>query len=403
MDNPESMIVRHADDKEPFCGLVFKIMSDPHVGKLSFIRVYSGTVKSGEQILNASMNKKERISRFLRMHANHREEVDEVCTGDIIAVVGLRNSRTGDTLTMMDSPVLLERMEFPEPVISVAIELKSKADQEKLNSTLLRLEEADPTFRKDINPDTGQLIISGMGELHLDIIVDRLLREFNVPANVGKPQVTYKETVTVSSAAEAVYDKPIGGKENFGQVRVSVSPANPGSGFVFSNSAPSGSLPAAILKEIESGFQDSMQGGVIAGYKMDDIAVNLLSAEYNEARSTELAYRIAANMALKDAVRGGKPTLMEPVMKLEVVSPDDYTGDIINDLNSRRGRIENINIRGGLKIIEALIPLSETFGYATSVRSMSQGRATHTLIYSHYEQVPETVMDRIIGRMSGLI
>lgn len=398
----ELSVKREADDKEPFCALVFKIMTDPHVGKLSFIRVYSGSMKSGEQILNVTVNKKERISRFLRIHANHREETDEVYTGEIIAAVGLKTVRTGDTITVPDHPVLLEKMFFPEPVISIAIELKSKADQDKLNTALSRLVEEDPTFRTSINADSGQLIISGMGELHLDIIVDRLLREFNIPANVGKPQVTYKETVTAAATAEHVYDRQIGGKDNYGHVKLEVSPAGAGRGFIFKNAVEPGILPDLILKAIEGGLNDSMQGGVIAGYKMDDVMVTLVDAKYNELKSTEMAYRIAANMAFKDAVRDAKPFLMEPIMKLEVVSPDEYTGDVINDLNSRRGRVEHIDYRGQLKVIDAFIPLSEAFGYATAVRSMSQGRANHTLQYSHYDLVPESVMNRILGRINGL-
>jgi elongation factor G len=399
----EKIIERHADDKEPFCALLFKIMTDQHVGKLSYMRVYSGTAKAGDQLLNVATGKKERINRFLKMHANHREESEGVYTGDIVAVVGLKSGRTGDTICSPESPILLEKIEFPEPVISIAIELKSKADQEKLNNALSRLVDEDPTFRSSINADTGQLIISGMGELHLDIIVDRLLREFNIPANVGKPQVTYKETITAEAAAEETYEKQIGGKENYGNVKISAAPSGRGKGFVFVNKLSGNDLPAVFLKEIEAGLVDSMQGGVLAGYKMDDIEVTLLKADYNELNSTESGYRIAANMALKEAVRKAAPTLMEPVMKLEVVCPEEYTGDIISDLNSRRGKIENIDYRGDLKVIDALIPLSETFGYATSIRSMSQGRATQTLQYSHYDNVPESIMNRIIGRISGLI
>jgi elongation factor G len=398
----DRLITREADDKEPFCGLVFKIMTDPHVGKLSYMRVYSGNFKSGDQILNVSTGKKERISRFLRMHANHREEIEDVCTGDIVAAIGLKTVRTGDTVTSQDAPILLEKMVFPDPVISIAIELKSKADQDKLNLALSRLVEEDPTFRSNINEDTGQLIISGMGELHLDIIVDRLLRDFNIPANVGKPQVTYKETITASATAEYVYDKQIGGKDNYGHVKIFVEPSGSGKGFVFYNKISADSIPGILIENIKAGLTDSMMGGVIAGYKMEDITVTLLEADYNELKSTEISYRIAANSALKDAVRNARPFLMEPIMKLEIVSPEEYTGEIINDLNSRRGKIENIDFKGELKVIDAFIPLSEAFGYATAVRSMSQGRATHTLQYSHYDLVPESVMNRILGRISGL-
>lgn len=403
INDNEKIIERHADDKEPFCALLFKIMTDQHVGKLSYMRVYSGTAKAGDQLLNVTTGKKERINRFLKMHANHREEADGVYTGDIVAVVGLKSGRTGDTICSSDSPILLEKIEFPEPVISVAIELKSKADQDKLNSALGRLVDEDPTFRSSINSDTGQLIISGMGELHLDIIVDRLLREFNIPANVGKPQVTYKETVTAEAVAEETYEKQIGGRDNYGNVKISVAPSGTGKGFVFVNKLSGSDLPEVFLREIEAGLMDSMQGGVLAGYRMDDIEVTLLKADYNELNSTEAGYRIAANMALREAVRKASPTLMEPVMKLEVVCPEEYTGDIISDLNSRRGKIENIDYRGDLKVIDALIPLSETFGYATAIRSMSQGRATQTLQFSHYDNVPESIMNRIIGRISGLI
>ncbi|HPS88259.1 MAG TPA: elongation factor G [Spirochaetota bacterium] len=403
VNDHDKIIVREVDDKEPFCGLVFKIMTDPHVGKLSYMRVYSGTFKSGDQVLNVFVGKKERVGKFLRMHANHREEIEDVCTGDIVAAVGLKSVRTGDTVTSPDFPVLLEKMIFPEPVISIAIELKSKADQDKLNQALSRLVEEDPTFRSSINEDTGQLIISGMGELHLDIIVDRLLREFNIPANIGKPQVTYKETITATATSEHIYDKQIGGKDNFGHVKIIIEPSESGKGFIFKNNLPPDAIPKVFINNIEAGLNDSMMGGVIAGYKMEDITVTLIRADYNELKSTELAYRIAANMALKDGVREAKPFLMEPVMKLEIVSPEEYTGEIINDLNSRRGKILNIDFRGDLKVIDALIPLSEAFGYATAVRSMSQGRATHTLQYSHYDLVPESVMNRILGKISGLI
>jgi len=397
----EVMHTREASDKDPFCALVFKIMSDPYVGRLSYMRVYSGSLKAGDSIYNVSLEKKERVNRFLRMHANDREDLKDIYTGDIIAVVGLKNSRTGDTLTVEESPVLLEKIEFPEPVISIAIEPKTKADQDKLNSSLKRLEDEDPTFTVKQNEETGQLIISGMGELHLDIIVDRLLREFKVQANVGKPQVTYKETITKASTADTIYENQIAGKNQHGHVRISITPSDAGKGFIFEKKSL-GEIPEMYLKNIESGFLDGMQAGVIAGYKMDDVTVYLEGGTYVDGESNETAYRIAANMALKDAVRDGKPALMEPIMSLEVVSPDEYTGDIINDINTRRGKIESIDFRGDLKVVKAKIPLSETFGYATSVRSMSQGRASHTLQFDHYEVVPETIMESIVGKMSGL-
>ena len=397
------IITRGADDKEPFCALVFKIMSDPYVGKLSYIRVYSGHAKTGDSLYNVTKENKERLSRILRMHANDREELKEIYTGDIVAIVGLKNAVTGDTLCDEKQGILLEKIEFPEPVISVAIELKTKADQDKLNAALARLQDEDPTFKVKSDAETGQLIISGMGELHLEIIVDRLLRDFNVQANVGKPQVTYKETVTASAEADHVYEKTIAGKEQFGQVRLSVMPAESGAGLVFESRLLPGAIPDEYVSEIHAGIHDSMQGGVIAGYRMDDVKVIVIDAPYNETNSSELAYRIAANMAFREAAQKASPTLMEPVMNLEVVCPDEYTGDVINDMNSRRGRIENIDIQGELKVIKSKVALSEMFGYATSLRSLTQGRASHTLQFSRYEVVPQDVMDRILGRVDGLM
>ena len=399
--NYEEMLVRQADDKEPFCGLVFKIMSDPYVGKLSYMRVYSGHVKAGDMVHNMTTGKKDRLSRVLRMHANDREEMKELYTGDIVAIVGLKNARTGDTLCDEAHQIILEKMDFPEPVISVAIEPKTKADQEKLNAALSRLEDEDPTFKVFSDEETGQKIISGMGELHLEIIVDRLMREFNVQANVGKPQVTYKETITRPASAEHVYDKVIAGKEQFGHVKLDVRPGVPGSGFVFESRITPDIIPDEYVKHIEAGVNDSLQGGVIAGYRMDDVSVTLSGGSYNENNSTDVAYRIAANIAFKEAARGASPTLMEPVMTLEVVCPDEYTGDVINDVNSRRGRIETIDMRGNVKVIKSKVALSEMFGYATSLRSLTQGRASHTLQFSHFEVVSKEVMDRILGKITG--
>ena len=397
----EVMLSRQADDKEPFCGLVFKIMSDPYVGKLSYLRVYSGHVKAGDMIYNMTTGKKERLSRLLRMHANDREELKELYTGDIVAIVGLKNAHTGDTLCDDAHQIILEKMEFPEPVISVAIEPKTKADQEKLNAALARLEDEDPTFKVYSDEETGQKIISGMGELHLEIIVDRLMREFNVQANVGKPQVTYKETIMASSRGDHLYEKVIAGKEQYGHVKLLVEPGTPGSGFTFTNNAADDIIPAEFIKDIQAGINDSMQGGVIAGYKMDDVKVTLEGGSFNENSSTDTAYRIAANIAFKEAARQASPTLMEPIMMLEVVCPDEYTGDVINDINSRRGRIESIDMRGELKVIKSKVSLSEMFGYATSLRSLTQGRASHTLQFSHFEAVSREVMDRILGKISG--
>ncbi|PKL36118.1 MAG: elongation factor G [Spirochaetae bacterium HGW-Spirochaetae-1] len=403
VNNHDIILSREASDKEPMSCLVFKIMSDPYVGKLTYIRLYSGHMKSGDSILNVATNKKERINRFLRMHANDREDVAEVYTGDIVAVVGLKNARTGDTLADEKQPILLERMVFPDPVISVAIEPKTKADQEKLITTLHRLEDEDPTFKLSTNPDTGQTLVSGMGELHLDIIIDRLTREFNVKANVGRPQVTYKETITASAQAEQVYERQIAGKDQFGHVKLFLEPSERGAGFIFENKVADSVIPAQFIGDIESGIRDSMEAGVIAGYKMEDIKAVLIGGSFNENKSVDVAYRIAANQAFREAVRNASPLLMEPLMKLEVVTPDEYTGDIINDLNSRRGKIENIDMRGQLKIIDGVVPLSEVFGYATSIRSMSQGRASHTLQFSQYEIVPQNVTENIIARMRGSI
>jgi elongation factor G len=400
---PEELLYREASDKDHFSGLVFKLMSDPYVGKLSYVRVYSGHMKTGDQVYNVTTGKKERLQRCLRMHANDREDIKEVYTGDIVAVVGLRSARTGDTLADENNPILLEKMEFPDPVISVAIEPKTKADQEKLDAALRRLEEEDPTFHVNADPESGQTLISGMGELHLEIIVDRLTREFNIQANVGKPQVTYKETITKPVESEQRYEKQIGGKDQYGHVVILMEPGLPGSGFVFKNALKGDEIPSEFIKDTEAGLVDAMQAGVLAGYKMDDVTVTLVGGSHNELTSVSMAYRIAANIAFKDGARKASPTLMEPIMKLEVVCPDEYTGDVINDINSRRGRIESINIRGDLKVIDGFVPLSEVFGYATSVRSMSQGRATHTLQVSHYETVPKEITDRIIGRMTGVL
>ncbi len=399
----EKTVVRNADDREPFCALVFKVMSDPYVGKLTYLRVYSGHFKAGESVYNVTMGKKERINRFLRMHANEREDIADIYTGDIAAVVGLKNARTGDTLCSEDAPVLLEKMEFPDPVISVAIEPKTKADQEKLVATLRRLEDEDPTFRSSINDETGQLLIYGMGELHLEIIVDRLIREFSIQANVGKPVVTYKETVTGSASASHAYERVVSGKEQYGNVSLTVSPAEKGSGLVFINRVSSEVLPELFAAAAESGIRDSMESGVLAGYKMDDIQAELTGAEFDESRSVDVAYRIAANIAFREAVEKAGPALVEPVMKLEVVVPDDYVGDVINDLNSRRGRIENIGMLGELKVVDAFVPLAEVFGYATNLRSVTQGRATHTLQFSHYENVPAGITENLVARIRGLV
>ena len=397
----EQVESREASDKEPFSALVFKIMSDPYVGRLSYMRVYSGHIRTGDAALNVTDGRKERIGRILRMHANDREEVSEVYTGDIVALVGLKSARTGDTLCDEKSPILLEKMEFPEPVISIAIEPRSKADQDKMNAALHRLEDEDPTFRVKVDEDTGQNLISGMGELHLEIIIDRLTNEFNVSANIGKPQVAYKETITRRVEMENRYERQIGAKNQFGHVVLVLEPAKPGSGILFENRLQAGVIPEAFVPVIESGVRDAMEAGVLAGYRMVDVKVALVGSSYNEADSVDVAYRIAATVAVKDGARKAEPTLLEPIMKLEVVVPEEYMGDIINDINSRRGKIDGIGMQGQLRVIDAHVPLSEVFGYATGMRSLSQGRASHTLQFSHYDQVPRSITETIVARLTG--
>jgi len=337
------------------------------------------------------------------MHANDREEITEIYTGDIVAIVGLKNSKTGETVCDESAPIILEKMDFPDPVISNVIEPKTKADQDKLKQVLQRLEDEDPTFRAGISSDTGQTLISGMGELHLEVIVDRLLREFGIVANVGKPQVTYKETIKSKADAEVVYDKPVSNKEQYALVKITVLPSERSSGFKFINETGNELIPSNYLKETESGFLDAMEAGTIAGFKMDDITVVLNNLVWDENKQSDLAFRIAAGMALREAAAQASPALMEPIMKLEVVAPDEYIGEIINDLNSRRGRIENTDFRGDLKTVEAIVPMSEVFGYATNLRSASQGRATHTLTFSHYDIVPEAIKNNVVGRLTGAI
>lgn len=402
-DNYEELFYREPSDKEPFSSLVFKIMSDAYVGSLCYIRIYSGQIEKGDTVYNVSNRKKERIGRILRMHANDREDLKEAHTGDIVALVGLKIARTGDTLTFEDAPLLLEKMDFPEPVISKRFEPKTKADQEKFQSALMRLEQEDPTFRVKTDPDTGELLISGMGELHLEIIADRLVREFNIQANAGKPQVTYKETITKKASAEYLYTRQIAGKDQYGHVILELEPLEPGRGFIFENKLSNNEIPEEFIRFIEEGAKSSMMSGALAGYEMVDIRVSLVGGSYNESSSIDVAYTIAANMAFKEAARKGAPTLLEPVMNLEIVSPDEYTGELINDLNSRRGRVEKIDMRNKLKVIDAVVPLSEVFGYATVSRSLSQGRASHTLQFSHYEMVPNNIINNIVGRITGRI
>ena len=393
-------VSRKASDDEPFAALAFKIMADPYVGKLAYFRVYSGTLKTGSYVLNSTKNKRERVGRILRMHANHREDIDEVSTGDIIAAVGFKDTTTGDTLCDEKSPIVLESMEFPDPVIDIAIEPKTKADQEKLGISLARLAEEDPTFRVHSDPETGQTIISGMGELHLEIIVDRLLREFKVEANVGKPQVAYRETIRKPVKAEGKFVRQTGGHGQYGHVWLELEPLEPGAGFQFENKIVGGVVPKEYIGPVEAGIKDAMQTGVLAGYPMVDIKAKLVDGSYHEVDSSEMAFKIAGSMAFKDGAKKASPVLLEPIMKVEITTPEEYMGDIMGDFNSRRGRIEGMEARPGAQIIRGQVPLSEMFGYATTIRSVSQGRAVYVMSFSHYEEVPKNIAETVIEKVS---
>ena len=388
---------RHSSDEEPFAALAFKIMADPFVGKLAFFRVYSGVLKSGSYVINSTKNKKERIGRILQMHANTREEISEVYAGDIASAVGLKDTTTGDTLCDPDHPIILESMEFPEPVIHVAIEPKSKAAQEKMGVALQRLSEEDPTFRVRTDEETGQTIIGGMGELHLEIIVDRLLREFKVEANVGAPQVAYRETIKNPVDIEHKYAKQSGGRGQYGHVKIRMFPQEPGAGYQFVNSIVGGSVPKEYIGPVDAGLQSAMAAGILAGYPVVDVKVELYDGSYHEVDSSEMAFKMAASMAFKDGMRKANAIILEPYFKVEVVTPEDYMGDVMGDLNSRRGRIEGMEARqGGAQAINAMVPLSEMFGYSTTLRSMTQGRATYTMIFDHYEEVPASIAKKIM-------
>jgi elongation factor G len=393
--------IRTTSDEEPFSALVFKIASDPYVGKLTYLRVYSGTAKSGQTVLNSATGKKERLGRLLLMHANKRQDIREVYAGDIAAVVGLKDVATGNTLCDLERPIVLERMSFPEPVISVAIEPKTKADLDRLTLSLGKLAEEDPTFKVKMNEDTGQTIISGMGELHLEILVERLLREFNVAANVGRPQVTYKESITTSAVAEGRFVRQTGGRGHYGVVTLEVSPLNAGEGFIFENRTTGGVIPREFIPAVEQGVREAMGNGVLAGYRIVDLKAALVDGAYHEVDSSELAFKIAGSRALQEAIRKAHPVLLEPVMELEVIVPEEYLGDIINDLNTRRSQIEGLSRRAEAQVVDAKVPLSEMFGYATSLRSLSQGRATFTMEFSHYEPVSEKVSESIVTRAQG--
>ncbi len=395
-------VVRRTSDAEPFSALVFKIMTDPFVGQLSFIRVYSGKLASGERVLNANKGQSERIGRLLQMHANKREEIKEVYAGDIAAVVGLRAAQTGETIGDEKSPIVLEPMDFPEPVIKLAIEPKTKADQEKLGTALGKLAQEDPTFKIQTDPDTAQTIISGMGELHLEIITDRLVREFGVGVSVGKPQVAYKETIRQAAKAEGRYIKQTGGRGQYGHVKIEVSPLPPGSGFEFINEIVGGSIPREYIKPVEEGIKEAMQAGPLAGYEVRDVRVVLYDGSYHEVDSSEMAFKIAGSIGFKEALGRARPVLLEPIMSVEVVVPEQYMGDVIGNLNSRRGKIERMEPRAGTQVITAKAPLAEMFGYATDLRSMTQGRANYSMHFSHYDEAPKSVSEGVIARIQGL-
>ena len=392
---------RPSDDKAPFSALAFKIMTDPYVGRLSFFRVYSGTVTTGSSVLNSTKGKKERLGRILQMHANHREDIEQVYSGDIAAAVGLKNTTTGDTLCAEHAPIILESMEFPEPVIRVAIEPKTKAGQEKMSIALIKLAEEDPTFKTYTDEETGQTIIAGMGELHLQIIVDRLLREFKVEANVGAPQVAYKETIRKQVSQDTKYARQSGGKGQYGHVKITIEPNESGKGYEFTNSIVGGSIPKEYIPAVDAGIQGAMQAGVLAGYPVVDVKVNLYDGSYHEVDSSEMAFKIAGSMAFKEAMRKADPVMQEPIMKVSVIVPDDYMGDVIGDLNSRRGQVQGMEPRNGATQIDAFVPLSAMFGYATDLRSRTQGRGQYTMEPSHYEEIPKSLAEKIIASRGG--
>jgi elongation factor G len=400
--NPETREVeeRKAADDAPFSALAFKIMNDQHVGQLVFLRVYSGTLSAGSGVYNSTKDKKERVGRLLRMHANKREDIEDIAAGDIAAVVGLKGTTTGDTLCDPDRPIVLESMTFPEPVIAVAIEPKTKADEEKLGLSLSRLALEDPTFRVTTETETAQTLIHGMGELHLEIIVDRLLREFRVEANVGKPQVAYRETIRRPAEAQGRFVRQTGGRGQYGDVYLEVEPA-PGEGFVFENKIVGGTIPREYIPAVEKGVREALETGILAGYPVVDVKVRVTDGSYHEVDSSEIAFKIAGSMAFKEACRRAKPVLLEPVMSVEVVTPRDYVGAVIGNLNSRRGRIVSQEILGGSEVVRATVPLGQMFGYATDLRSMTQGRATYTMQFARYEEVPPAIAEEIMAKVAG--
>ena len=396
VDNGGDVSIR-ADDDAPFSALAFKIMTDPFVGHLTFIRIYAGHLAAGSYVLNATSGRKERIGRLLKMHANKREDIKDVYSGDIVACVGLSKSMTGDTLCSPDRPVLLEEMDFPEPVISIAIEPKTKPDQEKLATALQKLSQEDPTFRVTTDPDTGQTLIAGMGELHLEIIVDRLMREFKVGATVGRPQVAYRETITASIKAEARFIKQSGGRGQYGHVWLEMEPGEAGSGIVFENRIVGGVVPREYIPAVEKGVMEASQQGILGGYPVLDVNVALYDGSFHEVDSSEMAFKVAGSMAFKDGARKAGAVLLEPMMDVEVVVPEDYMGDVMGDLSGRRGKVSNMDDRAGAKVVDAKVPLAEMFGYATELRSMTQGRATYTMHFAHYEKVPQNIAEEVLA------
>jgi elongation factor G len=394
---------RPADDDAPFAGLAFKIMTDPFVGQLTFLRVYSGNVSTGDQVLNARTGNTERVGRLLKMHANKREEIKEVYAGDIVAVVGLRNVATGDTICDPKRPIVLEAMQFPEPVIDVAIEPKTKVDQDKLGMALAKLAQEDPTFRVHTDPETGQTIISGMGELHLEIIVDRLVREFKVEAAVGRPQVSYRETIKCDAQGEGRFIRQTGGRGQYGHAKIRVRPLTDGTEYEFSNDVVGGRIPREYIKPVDQGIREALQHGVLAGFPMIGVGVSLYDGSYHDVDSSEMAFKVAGSMAFKDAAKRADPVLLEPLMEVEAVTPEEYMGDVIGDLNARRGKITSLEQRSGSRVIRAFVPLAEMFGYATQLRSMTQGRATYTMQFDHYDEVPKNIADEVVSRAKGLV
>ena len=401
LPDSDEEVERHADDSEPFSALAFKVMTDPYVGKLTFFRVYSGTLQAGSYVQNSSKGKRERVGRILQMHANHREEISEVHAGDIAAAVGLKDTSTGDTLCDDKNLVILESMEFPEPVIELSVEPKSKADQDKMSNALQKLQEEDPTFRAHTDQETGQVIIAGMGELHLDILVDRMRREFKVEANVGAPQVSYRETFRQSAKVEGKFARQSGGRGQFGHVWIEFSPNEEGKGFEFENGIVGGVVPREYIPAVQAGLEDALQRGVLAGSPLVDVKARLFDGSYHDVDSSEMAFKIAASLALRNAASKCNPAILEPVMKVEVVMPEEYLGDIMGQITARRGRVEGMEARGNAQVVKAMVPLSEMFGYATSLRSSTQGRGVFTMTFDHYEEVPKSIAEEIIKKNKG--